>query len=128
MARLPDVAGWEDRLRPALSVVIVPLAFLTTRPLGLHGHALLNLVLLVVNSLILLSILVPDRLVRPDVRFATILLGIPASAAVLASASLGFAVAFPYVLAGHLGFRYPGPPGHVPNPRRPAGICSPSAW
>ena len=107
MPRFPHVAGWEDRLRPALSVAVVPLAFLTTQPLGLQGHGLLNLILLVVNSLILLISLVPDRLVRPDVRFATILLGIPASAAMLASASTGVAVAFPYFLAGHLGYRYP---------------------
>ena len=105
--RVPRTEGWEDRLRPVYSVAIVVLAFLTTQPLGLHGHGMLNIFLLVINSLVLLSSLMPDRLVRPDVRFVTILLGIPASAAMLASASTSVAVAFPYFLAGHIGFRYP---------------------
>ncbi|MDG3011753.1 sensor histidine kinase [Rhodococcus sp. D2-41] len=97
----------RDGMQPFVSLALIIGSAWTVRPLGLHGFGLVQLILLVINSLVVLQRSIPDRFVPERVRAGTIWIGMLASAAILATASNSIASAFPFFLAGHAGYRYP---------------------
>lgn len=99
--------GVREAVQPIAAIVLVIGSLWTVRPLGLHGLGLAQLSLLVINSLVMLQRSVPDRFVPEQVRTGLIWTGVLTSAAILATDSSSVAAAFPFMVAGHAGYRYP---------------------
>jgi signal transduction histidine kinase len=90
-----------------LNLAIVVIACIDVRPIGFAGKGLALLVLLVVNSALVLQRSVPDRIIGHRLRLALLAVGVVASALIMGLDSNSWAVAFPFLIAGHAGFKLP---------------------
>ena len=96
-----------DEWQVSFTIAVVVIAWVDIRPIGFDGKGLALLVLLVVNSALVLQRAVPDRIIGPRPRLALLAIGVMASALIMGVDSNSWAVAFPFLIAGHAGFKLP---------------------
>jgi signal transduction histidine kinase len=92
-------------LQLTASAAIIVICAAIVGPVGLSGRGLAVLILLVVNSLVLVSRHLPTALIPSSRRFPLLLVGAGAGAALLAVATTGSPYLFAFYVAGHAGFR-----------------------
>ncbi|CCQ17744.1 Two component system sensor kinase [Rhodococcus sp. AW25M09] len=99
--RLPTLDGLRLSSRPYVAAVVAVAAFATS---DLNDP--LVLALLVVNSVLLLASSLPRRMIGPRVSLAGASVALIASAAILSVDGTTAATLFPFLVAGHAGWRF----------------------
>ncbi|WP_240813220.1 histidine kinase [Streptomyces sp. DASNCL29] len=96
----------DTSLQWAVTLLIIAIAVITVRPVGISGRGLAVVALLVVNSVALLARHLPPAFPR---RAALVWLtaGVVASAGLLEVSNSGSGYLFAYFLVGHAGYRLP---------------------
>jgi len=97
----------DPRVQWVISVTVIAVGIVTIRPVGFSGRGLAVAVLLVLNSLFLLSRNVPESRAAPPVALAWMSPGVVAAAALIGVAHSGTGYLFAYFLVGRVGYRYP---------------------
>jgi len=101
------MARRDPRVQWVISLSVVAVGIVTIRPVGFTGRGLAVAVLLVLNSLFLLSRNVPESRVAPPLALVWMSPGVVAAAALIGVAHSGAGYLFAYFLVGHVGYRFP---------------------
>ncbi|SIS03292.1 sensor histidine kinase [Williamsia sterculiae] len=95
------------RVNPLLRIAILILAWATVSPLGVTGHALYGLILMLVATVTMMSAAIPDTRLGPLPRTVVLAVAAVAGGLLFACYPTSVATAVPFFVCGNAGFRLP---------------------
>lgn len=103
------VDGMVTAVQPLFGLAVVIMCVITLDPLGFTGTGLLGSLLLIVNSLIMLSRNVPDRLISDRTRLAIATAGAVTAGLLFGFDPVSWGTAFSIIICVHAGVRFEAP-------------------
>lgn len=103
------VDGMVTAVQPLFGLAIIIMCVITVDPLGVTGAGLFGSLLLIVNSLIMLSRNVPDRLIGDRTRLAIATVGAITAGLLFGFDPVSWETAFSIIICVHAGIRFEAP-------------------